>query len=150
MPVARNRMLPVKSTGQHSPGRSALGGVHTWHDRVRDRRAVLDQCDVRIVAAMVQERTYSPTGLLAEAPGRVAALLLRPAPRVATQSLALPALRRLARLALLGSHGRQHSDPASLLMPGQAGCAWYEGGHLVPRSTRDLTPSFARAGSLRC
>ena len=54
-----------------------------------------------------------PPGLLAQMIGGIAfSQLLHPALRVTAQPLALPALRGLARLALLGSHGRQRSVPA--------------------------------------
>ena len=57
-----------------------------------------------------------PPGLLAEKIGGIAFLqLLRPALRVTAQSLALPALRGLARLALPGSHARQRSGSGRYL-----------------------------------
>jgi hypothetical protein len=54
-----------------------------------------------------------PPGLLAQKIGGIAfSQLLHPALRVTAQPPALPALRGLARLALLGSHGRQRSGSA--------------------------------------
>jgi hypothetical protein len=57
LPMAGKLVGPGESIGQNLPGRSALRNIGTWFDCVRDRRAVLYQFQVRIVAAAVQRES---------------------------------------------------------------------------------------------
>jgi hypothetical protein len=54
LPVARNRVRPGEPIGQDPPCRPALRDVAARLNCVRDRRAVLDECHVRVVAAAAQ------------------------------------------------------------------------------------------------
>src|SRR6185437_9133269 len=52
--MAGKLVSPGESIGQDLPGRAALRDVAAWRDCVRDRRAVADDCHVRVVAAVAR------------------------------------------------------------------------------------------------
>lgn len=52
--MAGKLVSPGESVGQDLPGGAALRDVAAWRDCVRDRRAVADDCHVRVVAAVAQ------------------------------------------------------------------------------------------------
>jgi len=58
--MAGNRVGPGEATGQDPPGCSALGDYAARLNRVGDRRPVVDECQVGIIAAAVQRECRVP------------------------------------------------------------------------------------------